>query len=255
MTVITAGTDQDRINGDTVTVTASATGTTAIQSMTGSFTALPSGAATPVLSGFATGLGTTTAALTQTFVLSAPGKYTWTAQATSDGLTSSDATDIFVTPQVGQPVPIISVVNMGYINVGGAPTLQVAITDNNDITVAESPFSPTGSAHVQIHAGPYQMGTFRISVRGNLEGTGAITRYVRLYRSTDLTTPVYTAIYSLTSSAQSTIVTPDSNAFTALTLQDRRELVWDVSDVSSDNVPGSGTLIVGTGRISEGVVG
>ncbi len=231
--VVVAPVDRDTTTTTAVSLTSSATAGQVITAMNGAFTALPEGVAAPVLSGTATGIGSNATTLVQTFTPTAPGRYTYTASVVSSGITSADSTDIYVTPQVGQAVPVLQVDNVGgYVNVGGAPSLKAAITDNNDTTVAESPFAPTGSAHIQIHAGPYQAGTFRISLRGDRVGTGAITRYVRLYRATNLTTPVYTTSFSLPSSAETTVVTPDSGALAALSLADRRELVWDVSDVT-----------------------
>jgi hypothetical protein len=226
-----AGIDRVASTSVTVQATASVAGDL-ISAMTGSFTSLPPGVSAPALTGSATGLGTSNASLTQTFTPPAPGWYTWTADATgsSTGQHGVGSQTVYVSPIVGQQVPLRSVNSVGYVNVGGAASLQVAATDSNDATYAESPASPNGASYIEYRMGPYGSSGIKFNPRGVKVGADVTTRTVSLFKTTNLTTPVYTESYVLSTTASAPDIIVNGNGLAQLSTIDRRELVWRISD-------------------------
>jgi hypothetical protein len=223
----------DRVASASITVHANASvAGDLISAFTGSFTSIPAGASAPALTGTATGLNSSSASLTQTFTPSVPGWYTWTATATgsSTGQTGTGSQVVYVSPVVGQAVPLRSVNSVGYVNVGGAVSLAAAATDGLDTTYAESPQSPNGTSYVEYRMGPYGSSGIKFNPRGVKVGADATTRTVSLYKTSNLTTPVYTTSFVLSTTIAAPDVIVDGTGLAQLSTVDRRELVWRISD-------------------------
>ncbi len=230
----TANTDADidRTAGTTVTVhgVAGVSGDQ-ISALTGSFTILPAGVSAPALTGTATGLNTANADLSQTFTPPAAGWYGWTLDATgsSTGQHGTDTQMIYVSPVVGNAVPLRSVNSVGYVNVGGAASLLIAATDSSDATYAESPPSPVGTSYIEYRFGPYGSSGIKFNPRGVKVGADATTRTVALYKNTG-GAPVYTTSFVLSTTAAAPDVIVDGAGLAQLSTVDRRELVWRITD-------------------------
>lgn len=235
---VTADAAIDRVASASVSVHASASVSgDLISTLTGAFTVLPPGVTAPTLTGSATGTGTTSANLTQTFTPTVAGWYGWTATATgsSSGLSSTGLQMVYVSPVVGDPVPVRSVTSVGYSNIGGAASLLAALTDANDATLAESPSSPTGTSRVDVFMGPYGASGIKFNPKGVKVGADVTTRTVALYKSTQAGvrtgSPVYSTSYTLSTTAATPDVIVDGAGLAALSTADRREVCWSISDV------------------------
>lgn len=234
---VTADAAIDRVASASVSVHASAgVSGDLVDTFTGAFTTLPPGATAPTLSGTATGLGTTSASLTQTFTPTVAGWYVWTASAhgASSGQTTTDTQAIYVSPTVGNPVPVRSVTSVGYSNIGGAANLLAALTDANDTTLAESPSAPNGTSRIDIFMGPYGSSGIKFNPKSIKVGSDAVTRTVACYKSTQAGVRTGSAVYSTTFTLSTSAATPDvivdGTGLAALSTADRREICWSVSD-------------------------
>lgn len=196
-----------------VTVTSTATDTDGtISAHAGAFTVLPIGVTAPALSGSASGLGTATSTLSQTFTPTVPGRYVWKPTATDNGglgASNIPTTEIIVTNSANLDNYAFDIVQGSWVLFGAETDPVKAVGDGLASTGLQSPDNPTNQAvRFLAAAGP---GAITAYIEGQYVG-GATNRTVTFFKR-DGTTVVYAPpMYALPSVSAEKVLAFDSAA-------------------------------------------